>query len=37
LFKGNRDSFDEIQMNYFERIANMNLKNPEIIGFRISS
>ncbi len=34
---GSRDSFDEIQMNYFERIANMNLKNPQIIGFGISN
>jgi len=34
---GSRDSFDDNQMNYFERIANMNLKNPQIIGFGISN
>ena len=34
---GSRNSFDESQMNYFERIANMNLKNPQIIGFGISN
>lgn len=34
---GSRDSFDENQMNYFERIAKMNLKNPQIIGFGISN
>jgi tryptophan synthase alpha chain len=34
---GSRDSFDESQMAYFERIAAMNLKNPQIIGFGISN
>ena len=34
---GSRDSFDENQMNYFERIAAMNLKNPQIVGFGISN
>ena len=34
---GSRDSFDENQLEYFERIANMNLKNPQIIGFGISN
>lgn len=34
---GSRDSFDENQLAYFERIANMNLKNPQIIGFGISN
>ena len=34
---GSKDSFDENQMNYFERIAAMNLKNPQIVGFGISN
>ncbi len=34
---GSRDSFDENQMAYFKRIAAMNLKNPQIIGFGISN
>lgn len=34
---GSRDSFDENQLEYFERIANMNLKNPQIVGFGISN
>lgn len=34
---GSKDSFDENQMNYFERIAMMNLKNPQIVGFGISN
>jgi tryptophan synthase alpha chain len=33
---GNQTGFNEIQENYFERIASMNLKNPQIIGFGIS-
>ena len=33
---GNQSGFNEIQENYFERIASMNLKNPQIIGFGIS-
>ena len=34
---GSRDSFDQNQLDYFERIAAMNLKNPQIIGFGISN
>jgi len=34
---GIRDCFDENQMNYFERISKMNLKNPQIVGFGISN
>ncbi len=34
---GSRDSFDDNQVAYFERIAAMNLKNPQIIGFGISN
>lgn len=34
---GSRDSFDDNQLDYFERIASMNLKNPQIIGFGISN
>ncbi|QBZ98226.1 tryptophan synthase subunit alpha [Flavobacterium sangjuense] len=34
---GSRDSFDDNQLEYFERIASMNLKNPQIIGFGISN
>ena len=34
---GSRDSFDENQLKYFERIAAMNLKNMQIIGFGISN
>ena len=33
---GSQSGFTEIQENYFERIASMNLKNPQIIGFGIS-
>jgi len=34
---GGRDSFDAHQKIYFKRIANMKLKNPQIIGFGISN
>ncbi|WP_284652528.1 tryptophan synthase subunit alpha [Flavobacterium terrisoli] len=34
---GSKDSFDDNQLGYFERIAGMNLKNPQIIGFGISN
>lgn len=34
---GSKDEFDEKQISYFERIANMNLKNPQVIGFGISN
>ncbi|RAR47442.1 tryptophan synthase subunit alpha [Flavobacterium lacus] len=33
---GNQSGFNEIQENYFERIASLKLKNPQIIGFGIS-
>jgi tryptophan synthase alpha chain len=33
---GKQTGFSEIQEHYFERIASMNLKNPQIIGFGIS-
>lgn len=34
---GSKDSFDQSQLDYFKRIAAMNLKNPQIIGFGISN
>jgi tryptophan synthase alpha chain len=34
---GSRDNFNKHQLEYFERIAAMNLKNPQIIGFGISN
>jgi tryptophan synthase alpha chain len=34
---GGKDSFDDNQLAYFERIAAMNLKNPQIVGFGISN
>lgn len=34
---GSRDSFDANQLEYFERISAMKLKNPQIIGFGISN
>lgn len=34
---GNQSGFTEIQEQYFERIASMNLKNPQIVGFGISN
>ncbi|MFH4965096.1 tryptophan synthase subunit alpha [Gaetbulibacter sp. M235] len=33
---GSQSGFGEEQTNYFKRIAEMNLKNPQIIGFGIS-
>lgn len=33
---GNQGNFGESQTNYFERIANMKLKNPQLVGFGIS-
>ncbi|MCB0445391.1 MAG: tryptophan synthase subunit alpha, partial [Gelidibacter sp.] len=33
---GSQSGFGEEQTNYFKRIAAMNLKNPQIIGFGIS-
>ena len=34
---GAKGSFGEVQKQYFERIASMNLKNPQIVGFGISN
>ena len=34
---GNSDGFGTIQTNYFKRISEMNLKNPQIIGFGINN
>ncbi|TJY37369.1 tryptophan synthase subunit alpha [Pontimicrobium aquaticum] len=34
---GAKSGFGDEQTNYFERIANMNLNNPQIIGFGISN
>ncbi len=32
---GSKEGFGNTQTEYFERIANMNLKNPQIVGFGI--
>ena len=34
---GNSDGFGTIQTNYFKRISEMNLKNPQIVGFGINN
>ena len=34
---GNSDGFGQIQENYFERIHNLNLTNPQIVGFGINN
>jgi tryptophan synthase alpha chain len=34
---GSQSGFGSIQENYFKRIADMKLKNPQIIGFGISN
>jgi tryptophan synthase alpha chain len=34
---GSSSEFGAAQQNYFERIANMNLNNPQIVGFGISN
>jgi tryptophan synthase alpha chain len=34
---GSQSGFGDIQESYFKRIANMNLKNPQIIGFGINN
>lgn len=34
---GSQSGFGNIQTDYFERIANMNLNNPQIVGFGISN
>ncbi len=33
---GSNEGFGDNEQKYFERIANMNLKNPQIVGFGIS-
>jgi tryptophan synthase alpha chain len=33
---GNSNGFGEVQHNYFKRINDLNLKNPQIVGFGIS-
>lgn len=32
---GSKSGFGNTQTDYFERVANMNLKNPQIVGFGI--
>lgn len=34
---GSSSEFGDSQQKYFERIANMNLKNPQIVGFGINN
>ncbi|MDY8134193.1 tryptophan synthase subunit alpha [Aquimarina sp. 2201CG5-10] len=34
---GAKSSFGDVQQHYFDRIANLNLKNPQIVGFGISN
>jgi tryptophan synthase alpha chain len=34
---GAKVGFGDTQTDYFERIANMNLNNPQIVGFGISN
>jgi tryptophan synthase alpha chain len=34
---GAQTDFDSIQTDYFKRIANMQLRNPQIVGFGISN
>jgi tryptophan synthase alpha chain len=34
---GSQSGFGSTQSEYFERIANMNLKNPQVIGFGINN
>ncbi len=34
---GSKEGFGNIQTDYFERIASMGLKNPQIVGFGISN
>jgi len=34
---GAKTGFGEEQLNYFKRISDMNLKNPQIVGFGISN
>lgn len=34
---GAKDEFNDMQVNYFQRIESMKLKNPKLIGFGISN
>lgn len=34
---GNQNDFEQTNIDYFERIGSLNLKNPQIIGFGISN
>ncbi len=34
---GAQSGFGDIQQNYFKRISDLNLKNPQIVGFGISN
>jgi tryptophan synthase alpha chain len=34
---GSKNTFGNVQNAYFERVANMNLKSPQIVGFGISN
>lgn len=34
---GSQSGFGDVQTEYFQRIANMKLKNPQIVGFGISN
>lgn len=34
---GSKNSFDQQQQSYFERIESLNLKTPQIVGFGISN
>ena len=34
---GAQNGFGAVQQNYFKRIADLNLKNPQIVGFGISN
>lgn len=34
---GVKEGFEEEQIKYFERVNNMNLKNPRVVGFGISN
>ncbi|WP_299112018.1 tryptophan synthase subunit alpha [uncultured Winogradskyella sp.] len=34
---GSQSGFGDVQTDYFERIANMNLDNPQVVGFGISN
>ena len=33
---GKKNSFDDKQIDYFQKISSLSLKNPTIIGFGIS-